>query len=77
MNNQFADARKIMAGALDDDDELYIGYQANVAMLLYDRYGIKNHKKRNNAADDMLRLIFDLKRDCVALCTAVEALEAK
>ena len=48
-----------MALHLKHDKGLYISYQANIAMLLHDRYGITNHKIRNKAADDIIRLVFE------------------
>ena len=54
----FQEARQIMGGALATDEGLYQGYQANVAMLLHDQYGITDYEKRNKAADDILSLIF-------------------
>ena len=57
--NEFAKARKTMAKHLMNDEGLYLGYQANIAMLLHDHHGIANIDKRNKAADDILRLIFN------------------
>lgn len=48
-----------MAKHLREDEGLMIGYQANVAMLLHDRYGITDHETRNQAAKDILHLIFE------------------
>ena len=56
----FQSARKAMGDALANDEDLYIGYQAPIAMLLHDRYGITEHTKRNNAADEILSLIFSI-----------------
>ncbi len=58
-----ANIRRQFLKALSDRG-LLIGYQANIAMLLHDKYGIKDHDKRNNAAIDILNLILDgnLKR---------------
>ena len=56
----FQEARETMAKALTEDEGLYLGYQANVAMLLNDRYGITNITIRNEAADAILKLIFSL-----------------
>ncbi len=41
--------------------EIYGAYHANVAMLLSDRFGIKDHAKRNEAAAAVMDLIFDLQ----------------
>ena len=54
-SNEFAEARRTMAKHLRDDEGLMIGYQANVAMLLHDRYGITDQETRNKAAKDILR----------------------
>jgi len=57
-------ARRIFRMALTVDDGLRIGYQANVAMLLYDRYNnadFSDHDTRNKAANDILNLVFDAK----------------
>jgi hypothetical protein len=51
-------ARKVMRDAFDKDDGFKEGYIANIAMLLYDQYNIKDHEKRNSAAKDILNLIF-------------------
>lgn len=58
-------ARETIAYALAGDDDLRIGYQANVAMLLHDRYGITDYETRNKAANDILNKIFDM--DCEPL----------
>jgi len=52
-------ARKTISDALKRDAGLKIAYVSNVAMLLHDRYGITNMKTRNQAAEDILKLIFD------------------
>jgi hypothetical protein len=56
--------REAFLEKLENDEGLLIGYQANVAMLLHDKYGIKDRDKRNEAAIAILNLIFggDLKR---------------
>jgi len=59
MKTRFQRARECMALHLKHDKGLYISYQANIAMLLHDRYGITNHKIRNKAADDIIRLVFE------------------
>ena len=58
--NKFKKARQVMGDTLQEDDDLYQGYQANVAMLLHDRYGITDYEKRNEAADEILSLIFSI-----------------
>ena len=50
-------ARSIMAAALKDPD-LKWAYQSNIAMFLHDNYGVTDFKKRNQAARDILELIF-------------------
>ena len=56
----FVEARQIMGKNLTEDQELYIGYRSNVAMLLYDHYGITDYEIRNKAANDILSLIFSI-----------------
>jgi hypothetical protein len=51
-------SRNTMKKALYGED-LRRCYIANIAMLLHDRYGITDVKKRNQAAEDILKLIFD------------------
>lgn len=58
----FRQARVTMGQELLRDEGLYIGYRANVAMLLHDRYGIRDHETRNKAARDILNLIFELRK---------------
>lgn len=60
---KFQRARQDFKQALQTDEGLYIGYHANVAMLLFDRYGVRNPAKRDAAATDILKLIFDLDQD--------------
>jgi len=55
---RFKRARKIMRKAFEKDGSLLVGYVSNVAMLLHDKYGITDYVKRNQAARDILRLIF-------------------
>jgi len=52
-------ARKIIRKALEKDEELKWAYVSNVAMLLHDKYGITEYKTRNQAAEDILKLLFD------------------
>jgi hypothetical protein len=56
--NKIAEARRTMRDALEKDDGFKIGYIANIAMLLHDKYGIIQHQERNEAAEDILKLIF-------------------
>ena len=52
-------ARKVINDAFKRDPDLRYGYQSNIAMLLHDQYGITEHDKRNAAANDILKLIFE------------------
>lgn len=56
---RFAEARKVMAKILKEDTDLRLGYEANVAMLLHDHYGITGFEQRNQAAKEILNLVFD------------------
>ena len=59
--NEIKEARKIMRDAFDKDQEpggFKHGYISNIAMLLYDRYGITDYEIRNKAAEDILNKIF-------------------
>lgn len=51
-------ARKILRREFDDDEEFRQTYISNVAMLLHDKYNIINWEDRNNAAEDIMKLIF-------------------
>jgi len=57
----FAECRRYMANTLKCDKGLFIAYQANVAMLLHDRYGIEDYETRNKAAAEILELIFEVR----------------
>ena len=54
--------RRSFAAAFDSDPDFEATYRANVAMLLCDRYGIKEYETRNRAAQEILDLIFRDKR---------------
>ena len=56
--NKIAKARKTMRDALEKDEGLKISYVSNIAMLLHDRHGITDYDKRNQAAEDILKLVF-------------------
>ena len=56
----FQKARGVMGRKLKTDEDLREGYRSNIAMLLHDRYGITSHRRRNQAAEDILNLIFEL-----------------
>jgi hypothetical protein len=53
-------ARQEIASAFYSDEAFYNCYVANVAMLLNDRYGITDRETRTLAANDILKLIFDM-----------------
>jgi len=53
------EARKVFKDAFDKDPDFRYGYQSNIAMLLHDQYGITDHKIRNAAASDIIKLIFE------------------
>ena len=61
MSEKIKLARKIFKEAFEKDEDFRITYQANIAMLLYDRYGINGYKERNAAANDIMGIIFDAK----------------
>jgi len=63
--NNVQKARKMMKQELEKDEELRFAYQSNIAMLLHDRYGITNFDKRNKAANDILKLVFEITGDFV------------
>jgi len=58
MSEKIKKARKIMRDALKKDENFKQVYVSNVAMLLHDRHGIKAFDKRNNAAEEIIDLIF-------------------
>lgn len=53
-------ARQTIKKALIKDEDLMICYVSNIAMLLSDRYGITDFDERNDAAKEILNLLFDL-----------------
>ena len=55
---EFQKARETVSKTLKKDEGLCYGYQSNIAMLLHDRYGITDHKIRNDAAKDIIELVF-------------------
>ena len=59
--NNIQKARETLKQELEKDEELRWGYQSNIAMLLHDRYGIIDYNERNLAANDILKLVFDMK----------------
>ena len=56
------EARKVISDAFEADPDFMETYVANVAMLLHDRHGIANHKRRNIIASEVIDLIFFDKR---------------
>jgi hypothetical protein len=58
MSKKIKNARETMCKALEQDEGLKLGYVSNVAMLLHDKYGITDYDQRNQAAEDILKLIF-------------------
>lgn len=58
MSNKFKAARKTMSDTFKKDRDFRFAYEANIAMLLYDK-GYATKKLRNKIADEILTLIFD------------------
>jgi len=56
--DKFKKARETMRKTFEKDTDFAETYVANIAMLLHDRYGLLGHKERNNAATDIMELIF-------------------
>lgn len=52
-------ARRIFKDHFEKNKDFRYGYQSNIAMLLYDRYGITDYGSRNQAANDIMKVIFD------------------
>lgn len=52
-------AREFIAAAFKADPSFRRAYVDNVAMLLHDRYGITDIETRNQAGDDIVRLVFE------------------
>ena len=61
MGESFSHYRAKMSEHLLIDTGLRLGYQSNIAMLLSDKYNLTDYEHRNQAATDILNLIFDLK----------------
>lgn len=51
-------ARRKLCEAFREDEDFRRGYVDNIAMLLHDKYGIINYEQRNQAAEDIMKLIF-------------------
>ena len=60
---QFWEARKIMGDTLHDDTELFLRYQANIGAVLLYHGRITDHERREQTADRILRLVFDIPAD--------------
>jgi len=58
MGEEIKRAREVIAKALEQDEDLKLGYVSNIAMLLHDRYDITDYDQRNQAAEDILKLLF-------------------
>ena len=54
-------ARSIFKNSFETDEGFRIAYQANIAVILLDRYGITDHATRNRAANEIMEVIFDAK----------------
>lgn len=61
MSKRIELARRIFKEAFEQDEYFRDVYRSNIAMLLYDRYGIKEMKERNQAAHDIMEIIFEAK----------------
>ena len=60
---KFEKARSSMGQHLQEDEGLYLGYMANVAMLLSDRFNraaFRKQEVREAAANEILSLIFSI-----------------
>ena len=63
---KFKEARDLMNKTLSEDEDLFYGYQSNIAMLLHDEQvynkdkpiNYKNHDNRNEIARKIINLIF-------------------
>lgn len=58
MLNDFSKARSTIRQCFERDEDFRRTYRDNIAMLLFDRYGIRDHSTRNAAAEDIIDLIF-------------------
>jgi len=62
MSKEIVNARKIMVKAFKKDPDFRYGYQANIAMYIWDRKreGVTFNKEQcNEVADGLLKLIFE------------------
>lgn len=60
MPNLFTSAREHMRHCFEDDPNLRETYVSNIAMLLYDKHGITDFEERDQAAKEIMALVFDL-----------------
>lgn len=60
MPNLFASAREHMRHCFENNSDLRHTYVSHIAMLLHDQYGITDFEERNQAARQIMALIFDL-----------------
>ena len=58
MGEEIKRAREVIARALEQDEDFKLGYVSNIAMLLHDRYDVTDYDQRNQAAEDILNLLF-------------------
>lgn len=56
-----SNARQTIADAFAADPDFRESYKANIAMLLHDHYFVRDYGLRNDAADDVIRLIIEDK----------------
>ena len=61
MSERIKLARKIFKKTFEENESFREGYVANIAMLLYDKYGIIDMEERNRAANDIMAVIFDVR----------------
>ena len=61
MSKRIILARKIFKKEFEGNEDFRMGYQANIAILLYDRYGIIDMEERNRAANDIIDVIFNAR----------------
>jgi hypothetical protein len=55
----YLNARQVIKQTFADDKGLRIAYQANIACLLMDRYGFDDYNTRMEAADNIIKLVFE------------------
>ena len=52
-------ARDIFKKHFERDEDFRRGYKDNIAVILYDKYGLDDYNLRNQIADDIMKVIFD------------------